>query len=129
MTLTVTGKHVNITDGTREQIARKLRRVGRRLNDSIVSVQCVLTVERQQVVCEMTLHARGDHMLHGIGRHSAMRGAIAAAVDKVEAQAQKLADKLEDPPQDPAAGDPAIAARRGCRAGGAGQAADARIAR
>ena len=93
MTLTVTGKQVNITDGTREQVARKLRRITRRLNDSIVSVQCVLTVERQLAVCEMTLHARGDHMLHGIGRHTAMRGAIAAAVEKVEAQAQKLADK------------------------------------
>jgi len=93
MTLTVTGKQVNITASTREQIARKLRRIGRRLNDSIVSVQCVLTVERQQAVCEMTLHARGDHMLHGIGRHTAMRGAIAAAFVKVEHQAQKLADK------------------------------------
>ena len=93
MTLTVTGKQVNITTGTREQVARKLRRIARRLNDSIVSVQCVLTVERQQAVCEMTLHARGDHMLHGIGRHNAMRGAIAAAAEKIEHQAQKLADK------------------------------------
>jgi ribosomal subunit interface protein len=121
MTLTVTGKQVNITASTREQIARKLRRIGRRLNDSIVSVQCVLTVERQQAVCEMTLHARGDHMLHGIGRHTAMRGAIAAAFVKVEHQAQKLADKWKTRRKDrlpvtrpsrPAPAEPAAPARR-----------------
>ena len=121
MTLTVTGKQVNITASTREQIARKLRRIGRRLNDSIVSVQCVLTVEKQQAVCEMTLHARGDHMLHGIGRHAAMRGAIAAAFVKVEHQAQKLADKWKTRrktrlpvtrPSRPAPAEPAAPARR-----------------
>ena len=93
MTLTVTGKHVEIKPGTRDLIARKLRRVSRLLNDSIVSVQCILTVERQQAVCDVTLHARGDHMLHGLGKHTAMRGAIAAAMAKIEPQAEKLAGK------------------------------------
>jgi ribosome-associated translation inhibitor RaiA len=48
MTLTVTGNKSTSRRAHREQIARQLRRIGRRLNDSIVSVQCVLTVERSR---------------------------------------------------------------------------------
>jgi putative sigma-54 modulation protein len=93
MQLTVTGRHVVVSDATRQQIARKLSRIDRMLNDSAVSAQCVLTRERKRVVCELTVHARGDHMLVGIGRDTRLAGAIAASAAKVAQQAERLSDK------------------------------------
>ena len=93
MQLTVTGRHLVVSDATRQQIARKLTRIDRMLNDSAVSAQCVLTRERKQVVCELTVHARGDHMLVGIGRDARLAGAIAASAAKVAQQAERLSDR------------------------------------
>ena len=93
MQLTVTGRHLVVSDAVRQQIERKLSRLERLLNDSAVSAQCVLARERNQAVCELSVHARGDHTLVGVGRHARMPGAIAEAVDKVAQQAQRLADR------------------------------------
>jgi putative sigma-54 modulation protein len=93
MQLTVTGRHLVVSDATRQQIARKLTRIDRLLNDSAVSGQCVLTRERKQAVCELTVHCRGDHMLVGIGRDLRLAGAIAASAAKVAQQAERLSDR------------------------------------
>ena len=93
MRLIVTGRHVTVTDAAREQIERKLRALDRLMEDSAVSAQCVVAHERQMYVCELTVHARGDHMLHGVGRGSKLPVAAAAAIAKVEQQAHKLKDR------------------------------------
>lgn len=93
MQLTVTGRHVDVSDATRQLIERKLARIGRLLNDSAVSAQCVIGRERSQAVCELTVHARGDHMLVGIGKSARLPTAIGAAAEKVLQQAQKLTGK------------------------------------
>ncbi|HXU88973.1 MAG TPA: HPF/RaiA family ribosome-associated protein, partial [Methylomirabilota bacterium] len=63
------------------------------LNDSAVSAQCIVGRERQQFVVELTVHARGDHMLHGVGRHPRLPSAVVAAVEKVSQQAARLSDR------------------------------------
>ena len=68
MQLTVTGRHLVVSDAVRQQIERKLERIHRLLNDSAVSAQCVIARERNQAVCDLTLHARGDHTLGIAGR-------------------------------------------------------------
>jgi putative sigma-54 modulation protein len=93
MTLTVTGRHVAVTDEHRGEIGRKLERLQRVLNDAALSAQVIVAQERSIVVCELTLHARGGHVLHGVGRHGSLARAAAAAVEKVEPQAKKLADR------------------------------------
>ncbi|MEO8071464.1 MAG: ribosome-associated translation inhibitor RaiA [Acidobacteriota bacterium] len=93
MKLTITGKHLEITDAARKQIAEKLTPLDRLLNESAVSAHVVISRERQQFVCEVTLHARGDHMLHGVARHSRQISAVIAAVEKVAHQAQRLTDR------------------------------------
>jgi ribosome hibernation promoting factor len=93
MKLLVTGRQITLTDALRQQLDRKLKRLARVLGDSVVSIQCVVARERGQHVVELTLHARGDHMLHGVGRSSTFAAAVAAAVEKVSAQAAKLADR------------------------------------
>ena len=65
MKLTVTGRHLEIPEAARRQIDRKLKRLERVLADGVVSAQCVLWQQRGMVVCDLTLHAREDHILHG----------------------------------------------------------------
>jgi len=64
--------------------------MARMLNDHIVSVQVVITLEKAHHHVEMTLHARGDHFMHGAARSRALAAALGAAADKLEHQAQKL---------------------------------------
>jgi putative sigma-54 modulation protein len=90
MKLTVTGRHLEIPEAARQQIDRKLMRLERLLANSVVSAQCVLWKQRGMVVCDLTLHAREDHILHGLGRDAQMARAVSLAVAKVEQQAQRL---------------------------------------
>jgi putative sigma-54 modulation protein len=93
MKLTVTARQVALTDAVRAQIHRRLDRLDRLLNGHIVSAQCVVGRERAAFVCELTVHARGDHMLHGLGSDGRLPTAVARAVEKVVQQGQRLADR------------------------------------
>ncbi len=93
MTLIVTGRHIELSPLVRQQIQNKFTSLQRLLNDSAVSAQCIVTKERQGIVCEITLHARGDHMLVGVGRHERVITAVGEAVEKVKQQAQRLSDR------------------------------------
>ena len=67
MKLLVTGRNVDITPALRQLIERKLSRLDRVLSDSVVSAQVILRIEKYRHVADVTIHARGDHMLHGVG--------------------------------------------------------------
>ena len=90
MRLELTGRHVPITPTVRTLVEQRLARMTRLLNDSIVSVQVVVTREKTRHHVEITLHARGDHFLHGEGTGPDVPRALSAAAKKVEHQAQKL---------------------------------------
>jgi putative sigma-54 modulation protein len=96
MKLTVTGRRLTVTDATRDQIERKLRHLERRLGDSAVSAQCVMSQERQTLVCELTVHVGGGHILHGLGREVRAAAAVASAVAKVAQQAKRVTDRWKD---------------------------------
>jgi ribosome-associated translation inhibitor RaiA len=82
MKLTVTGRHMELSAAARQSITRKLARLNRLLNDNAISAQCVVWEQRGVVVCELTVHARQDHMLHGMARHA-----------QLVQQAQRLKDR------------------------------------
>lgn len=90
MRLELTGRHVTITPTVRRAVERSLARMARMLNDSIVSVQVVITREKSRHHAEMTLHARGEHFMHGAATGRDLASALAAAAEKLEHQAQKL---------------------------------------
>jgi putative sigma-54 modulation protein len=90
MRLELTGRHVAITPAVRQAVEHSLARMARMLNESIVSVQVVIMRERSRLRVEMTLHARGDHFMHGAATGRDLAAALAAAADKIEHQAQKL---------------------------------------
>ena len=93
MRLELTGRHVTITPALRKVVERRLARMERMLNDSIVSVQVVLTREKTRHHVEMTLHARGEHFFQADAAGRDLPTALGAATEKLEHQVQKLKSK------------------------------------
>ena len=93
MRLDITGRHVEITAPLRQLIDRRLAKLSRLLNDSAISANIVLTKEKYRHVAEIVIHARGDHMLRGIGIGNAWHLSMRQASEKIEQQAQKLKSK------------------------------------
>lgn len=96
MRLLLTGRQIDITPALRKLVNARLAKLDRRLGDVIVSVHLVLARERYRYVAELTVHARGDHILHGVGSTSAWSTSLSAAVEKVMQQAQKLKGKWQE---------------------------------
>jgi putative sigma-54 modulation protein len=93
MRLDITGRHVDIGASLRQLIQKRLVKLERLLNDNAVSGQVILTKEKYRHRTEVIIHARGDHMLRGLGEGNAWPISIRDAVTKIEQQAQKLKGK------------------------------------
>ena len=93
MRVDITGRHVEITPPLRTLIDKRLAKLERLLNDSVVSAQIILTKEKYRHRTEVVIHARGDHMLRGLGEGNAWPISVRQAVQKVEQQAQTLKSK------------------------------------
>ena len=93
MRLELTGRHVTITPLVRKAVERHLTRLSRVLNESMHSVQVVITKEKSRCRVEMTVHARGEHFMHATVTGRDMPTALTAAAEKIEHQAQKLKSK------------------------------------
>ena len=95
MRLELTGRHVEITPALRRLVEQKLGKLERMLNDSAVSAQAVLTREKHRHRAEITLHARGEKFLHGVGNTANWAGSVADAIEKLGQQAQKVKGKWQ----------------------------------
>jgi putative sigma-54 modulation protein len=95
MRLDITGRHVEITAPLRQLIDKRLARLGRLLNDSVISAQVILTREKYRHRSEIVIHARGDHMLRGLGEGNAWPMSLRQASGKIEQQAQTLKSKWD----------------------------------
>jgi putative sigma-54 modulation protein len=93
MRLDVTGRNVDITPALRQLLSRKLSRIERLMSDAAVSAQIVLTRERYRHITDVTLHAKGDHILNGVGAASSWPVSVAEAMTKITQQAQRLKEK------------------------------------
>ena len=96
MRLELTGRHVEITPALRKLVEGKLAKLERMLNDSAVSAQAVLTREKHRHRAEITLHARGEKFLHGVGSTGSWAGSLADAIGKLGHQAQKVKGKWQE---------------------------------
>ena len=66
-----------------------------RLNDAMVSAQAGYA-EKNRFRYELTVHAKQDHILHGIGSTASWSTSITAAVQKVLQQAERVKGKWHD---------------------------------
>jgi ribosome hibernation promoting factor len=97
MRLELTGRHVDITPGLRRLVEQKLRKLERLLNDSAVSAHAVLTRDKHLHRADITLHARGEKFLHGIGASPGWEQSLGQAIEKLTQQARKVKDKWREP--------------------------------
>jgi putative sigma-54 modulation protein len=95
MRLVLTGRNVEITPALRQLVEKKINKLERLLNDSVVSAQVVLTLEKYRHVAEIVVHARGDNTLHGLGDQSTWHLSLRQAAEKITQQASKVKDKWE----------------------------------
>jgi putative sigma-54 modulation protein len=95
MRLELTARHITISPAIRKLVERRLAPTLRVLNDSAVSTQVVLTREKSRTRAEVTLHARGEHFMHGTGTGADVATALAIAIEKIDRQASRLKGKWE----------------------------------
>jgi putative sigma-54 modulation protein len=96
MRLELRGYHVDGTPGLRRFVEEKLSKLERLLNDRAVSAHAILTVEKRRHVADITLHARGERFLHGLGDSGNWETSLTQAIAKISHQAQKLKTRQKD---------------------------------
>lgn len=96
MRLELTGRHVDITPALRRLVDTKLAKLERMLNDRAVSVQAVLSRIKNGCRADITLHARGEKFLHGVGKANTFETSVGDAVAKIAQQAQTVKGKWKD---------------------------------
>lgn len=125
MRLDITGRHVEVNAPLRQLIDRRVAKLERLLNDSAISAQVILTKEKYRHRTEIIIHARGDHMMRGLGEGAGWPISIRNAAVKIEQQAQTLKGKWGERKRrgagarevsTAAVGEPAAAGRRIVRA-------------
>ena len=95
MRLELTARNTEITPHLRRLVEKKLSKLERMLNDAAVSAQAVLTREKYRHRAEITLHARGEKFLHGLGNSQTWETAVSDAVEKLLQQALKVKGKWQ----------------------------------
>src|SRR5688500_13817682 len=108
MRLELTGRHVEITPALRRLVDRKLARLERMMNDSALSAQVVLTGEKRGRRADVTLHARGEKFLHGVGDSTKWETSLSQALDKIAQQARKVKSKWQEPKRRLVKGEPIV---------------------
>jgi putative sigma-54 modulation protein len=96
MRLELTGRHVRITPGIKRLVDEGLQKLDRLLHERAVSLQVVLEQEKYRHRAEVTLHARGEHFLHGAGTGQSWDLALNQALAKINQQARKLKGKWDE---------------------------------
>jgi putative sigma-54 modulation protein len=90
------GHHVDVSPGLRRFVEEKLSKLERLLNGRAVSAHAILTVEKHRHVADITLHARGERFLHGVGDSGTWETSIAQAIAKISHQAQTLKTRQKE---------------------------------
>jgi putative sigma-54 modulation protein len=96
MRLELTGRHVDITPPLRRLLDTKLGKLERLLNDRAVSAQAVLTREKHRHRADITLHARGEKFLHGVGGGASWEASLTQAFARLTQQAQRMKGKFQE---------------------------------
>jgi putative sigma-54 modulation protein len=92
--ITVTGRHIDVTDALRDHAVEKTLHACRRL-DKITSAHITFSVEKYRHITEIVVQAHGS-TLRGKEETGDMYSSIDQAMSKVESQAKRLKEKIKD---------------------------------
>ena len=95
MRLELTRRHIDIAPALPRLLLTKLSKLERVLNHRALSAQVVLTREKHRHRADITLHARGEKFLHGVGDATNWEASITQAIGKLTQQAQRVKGKWE----------------------------------
>ena len=93
MRLSLTGRQVDVPPALRQLVTRRVERLERVFNDTLVSAQVILSKERHLHQAELIIHAHNDHTLSAIGDNATWTVAVGKTADKVSTQTAKLKGK------------------------------------
>lgn len=93
MRLSLTGRQIDVPPTLRQLVTRRLERLERVFNDTLVSAQVVLSRERHLLQAELVIHARGDHTLSAVGSGATWPIAVGEAAERIAQQAHRLKGK------------------------------------
>jgi len=96
MKLVVKGKNFDVTPTLKRLVAGRLAKLERRFGDALLYADATLSEEKNRFVVELTVHARQDHTLHGLGSTGAWGTSLTAAVQKVLQQAETIKGKWQE---------------------------------
>ena len=92
MKLSLTGRHVEITDPLREHIEKKMGKLDS-YSDHIIDARIVLSVEKYRQFAEITISGRNNMRLRSREATEDMYASIDKAVEKIERQLQRYTTK------------------------------------
>lgn len=92
--ITITGRHVEITEPLRDYVTEKIGRACKLL-DKISSVHVTVAVEKSRHLVEVVIHSHGATM-HAKEETHDMYSSIDQVLDKIEIQAKRLKEKIKD---------------------------------
>ena len=94
MQINLTGHHVEVTPALRSYVSKKLERVVRHF-DHVTSMHVILTVEKQTMKAEATLHVAGADIFANASHHD-MYAAIDALADRIDGRVRRHKERLTD---------------------------------
>jgi len=92
MQISITGRHVELTDPLKDYVNEKLQHLKHSF-DHVVDVHVVLSVEKFRQRCEVTIQANGVN-IHGSEETEDMYASIDGVVDKLSRQLKRYRAKL-----------------------------------
>ena len=92
MKLSLTGRHVEITDPLRTHIDKKLGKLDS-YSDHIIDARIVLSVEKYRQFAEITISGRNNMLLRSREATNDMYASIDKAIEKIERQLQRYMTK------------------------------------
>ncbi|QQD22368.1 ribosome hibernation-promoting factor, HPF/YfiA family [Venatoribacter cucullus] len=94
MKINLSGHHIEITEALQSYVEEKMSRLSRHF-DNITNGQVTLTVVKERMTAEATIHVAGAD-LHASAEHDDMYAAIDQMTDKLDRQVLKHKEKLVD---------------------------------
>lgn len=92
--ITITGRHVEVTDALRDHTIEKMNHACRLL-DKISAAHITLSVEKYRHIIEVVIQAHGV-TLRGKEETADMYASVDQVMDKIEVQAKRLKEKIKD---------------------------------
>ena len=92
MKISITGRHVNITDTLNSYTKTKFQKL-KKHSENIINIHAILTVEKERMKAEATLKTKNGN-LFAANEENNMYAAIDEIVEKLDRQLKKEKEKI-----------------------------------